>query len=218
MGEVTVSGSGDDRMRISDADRDRAASVLGSALAEGRLSAEEHAQRLDGIFAAKTEADLLPLVGDIPGAVAALGQVAAAAPGDRLEPASAAARPRVVAVFSSASRTRLWRVPAEMDAVSVFGDVSLDLREAAIPPGEVRIRVITVFGSATITVPPEMHVIDDGWALFGGREIAPDTGESAGPRAPVLRVSGVSIFGLTTVRRGQRPAIERQEPTSGPPA
>ncbi len=192
-------------MRISDADRDRAASVLGNALAEGRLTAEEHSARLDAIFAAKTHADIVPLVRDLPGAVAALGPGPAATSGSpavRSAPADRGAR--VVAVFSGASRKGLWHVPAAMDAVSVFGDTELDLRHATLAAGGVSIRVVTVFGTTRITVPPEMHVVDDGWALFGGREIPPDSDESAGQDAPVLRVTGVSIFGLTTVRREQR--------------
>jgi hypothetical protein len=201
-------------MRISDADRDRASSVLGNALAEGRLTAEEHAGRLDAIFAAKTHADIVPLVRDLPGAAAALEP--AVSPG--LEPALATEpgaqltryarggghRARVVAVFSGAARKGRWSVPAEMEAVSVFGDTELDLRQATMSAPVVSMRVVAVFGSARITVPPEMHVIDEGWALFGGREMPPDSDESAAPGAPVLRVTGVSIFGLMTVRREQR--------------
>jgi len=199
-------------MRISDADRDRAASVLGNALAEGRLTAEEHAARLDAIFAAKTHADIVPVVRDLPGAAAALEPAAYAA----LEPAGAepgaqlthfapsGQRARVVAVFSGATRKGRWRVPAEMVAVSVFGDTDLDLRQATMSQRSVSMRVIAVFGSARITVPPEMHVIDEGWALFGGREMPPDNDESVTPGAPVLRITGVSIFGLMTVRREQR--------------
>ena len=48
------------RLRASDADRDRAASVLNEALAEGRLTPEEHSERLDSICAAKTLADWEP--------------------------------------------------------------------------------------------------------------------------------------------------------------
>jgi uncharacterized protein DUF1707/cell wall-active antibiotic response 4TMS protein YvqF len=192
-------------MRISDADRDRAASVLGNALAEGRLTADEHSERLDAIFAAKTHADIAPLVSDLPGAAAALASPAAPVP--YASPARAGGRrDRVVAVFGGVSRKGLWQVPAAMDAVSVFGDTELDLRQATLAAGGASIRVTTVFGTTRITVPPEMHVVDDGWALFGGREIPPDTEESAGPGAPVLRVSGISIFGLTTVRREPRPA------------
>jgi uncharacterized protein DUF1707 len=199
-------------MRISDADRDRAASVLGGALAEGRLTAEEHAERLDVIFAAKTHADLVPVVRDLPGAAAVLEPAAAAAlepaigaePGALARSARAGRAGRVVAVFSGAARKGRWQVPAVMEAVSVFGDADLDLRHATLSARAVSIRVVAVFGSARITVPPEMQVIDEGWALFGGREMPPDTDESASPGAPVLRVTGVSIFGLTTVRREQR--------------
>jgi len=200
-------------LRISDADRDRAASFLGNALAEGRLTAEEHAERLDAIFAAKTHADIAPLIRDLPGAASALEPTAAPAfePAVAAEPGALAARSarggreaRIVAVFSNAARRGRWRVPGAMDAVSVFGDAHLDLRQATMPAPAIGIRVVSVFGTVRITVPPEMHVIDNGWALFGGREMPPDTDESASPGATVLRVTGVSIFGLTTVRRKQR--------------
>ena len=49
------------RLRASDADRDTAAGVGNNALAEGRLTAEEHSDRLDAIYAAKTQAELVPL-------------------------------------------------------------------------------------------------------------------------------------------------------------
>jgi hypothetical protein len=54
------------RLRASDADRDTAAGVINSALAEGRLTAEEHSERLDAIYAAKTHAELVPLLDDLP--------------------------------------------------------------------------------------------------------------------------------------------------------
>jgi hypothetical protein len=41
-------------LRASDADRDRAAGVLGGGLAAGRLTSAEYAERLDGVYAAKT--------------------------------------------------------------------------------------------------------------------------------------------------------------------
>jgi len=199
-------------MRISDADRDRAASVLSNALAEGRLTPDEHADRLDSIFAAKTHADLVPVVRDLPGAAAALEPMAGPVePMAAAEAGAAMARrgraergPRLVAVFSGVARKGRWRVPAAMEAVSVFGDTELDLRQATVSDPAVTIRVVDIFGTTRITVPPEMHVVDDGWALFGGREIPPDSDESAGPNAPVLRVTGMSIFGMTTVRREKR--------------
>ena len=68
------------RLRASDADRDRAASVLNEALAEGRLTAEEHSERLDSIYAAKTQADLVPVLEDLP----AVADATSPAPASRL--------------------------------------------------------------------------------------------------------------------------------------
>jgi len=211
MGDMVYQDPGDAAgMRISDADRDRAASVIGNALAEGRLTAEEHAERLDAIFAAKTHADIAPLVRDLPGAARALEPTAferepAAAPGAlAARSVRAGQEGRIVAVFSNAARRGRWQVPAAMEAVSVFGDAHLDLRQATMSAPVISMRVVSFFGTVRITVPPEMHVIDDGWALFGGREIPPDSDESAVQGVPVLRVTGVSVFGLTTVRRKQR--------------
>src|SRR5712692_4878537 len=68
------------RLRASDADRDRAASVLNEAMAQGRLTAEEHSERLDAIYAAKTHADIVPVISDLPGSSAAVAPSAGTAP------------------------------------------------------------------------------------------------------------------------------------------
>lgn len=54
------------RLRISDADRDRAANDLNEHYAEGRLTHDEHAERLDAIWTARTHADLRPIFEDLP--------------------------------------------------------------------------------------------------------------------------------------------------------
>ena len=52
--------------RLSDTDRDRAAADLSEHYAEGRLDTEEHAERLDAIWTARTRADLDPIFEDLP--------------------------------------------------------------------------------------------------------------------------------------------------------
>ena len=59
-------------IRLSDADRDRAAAELSEHYAQGRLDAEEHAERLDAIWTARTGADLAPIFEDLPRKVAPL--------------------------------------------------------------------------------------------------------------------------------------------------
>ncbi len=194
-------------MRISDADRDKVASVLSDALAEGRLTPEEHSERLDAIYAAKIHAEIAPIVSDLPGAGAALATTTAsplAYPGDTGAIATRGKRAKMVAFFSGVRRRGAWQVPPDMQAVTVFGGIDLDFRQAVLPPGEIRFRATCVLGGVEIIVPPEMRVIDDGWAIMGGIEVPPATPESNAPGAPVLRLTGVTILGGVAVRRRPR--------------
>ena len=59
--------AGAPQARASDADRDAAAALLGAAFAEGRLTAEEHGERLSAAYAARTWQQLRQLSADLPG-------------------------------------------------------------------------------------------------------------------------------------------------------
>src|SRR5215212_5842765 len=52
-------------LRASDADREQVATVLSTAYAEGRLTREEHDERIDQLMAAKTFDDLIPITRDL---------------------------------------------------------------------------------------------------------------------------------------------------------
>ena len=60
-----------DQLRLSDAERELAAADLGEHYAQGRLTADEHAERLDQVWAAKTRGELAPIFRDLPSAYAA---------------------------------------------------------------------------------------------------------------------------------------------------
>jgi hypothetical protein len=55
-----------DRLRIGDAEREQAARGLGEHFALGRITADEHAERLEQIWSARTAADLAPAFRDLP--------------------------------------------------------------------------------------------------------------------------------------------------------
>ncbi len=55
-------------MLASDADRDAAADHLSSALAEGRLTTDEHDERIEAAYAARTLGELGELTADLPAA------------------------------------------------------------------------------------------------------------------------------------------------------
>jgi hypothetical protein len=199
---MTTQPFGDNpRLRASDADRDRAASVLNGAMAEGRLTVDEHADRLNALYAAKTHAEIVPLLDDLPERL-----TTAAAPARSAEPAGDVSH--IVAVLSGASRKGTWHVPPAMNVVTVLGGVELDFRDAILPGGDITISTTCVLGGVEITVPPEMQVIDSGVAILGGREITGASEESIQPGSPVLRITGFCLLGGVEVkrkpRRGQR--------------
>ena len=189
------------RLRASDADRERAADVLNAALAEGRLSVAEHADRLDAIYEAKTHAEIAPLLDDLP------ARTAAQSPARQADLAPTTRRRQlIVAIFGGASRKGQWNVEPRMAAVTVFGGATLDFREVQLPQREIALHATSVFGGVDVVVPPEMRVIDSGIALFGGRDTDLGSAESGNPDAPVLRLTGFTLFGGLSVRHKQRKA------------
>lgn len=61
-------------LRASDSDRDAAAVRLAAAVAAGRITAEEHEERLAAAMAAKTMGDLAAVTSDLPDPAAAPGE------------------------------------------------------------------------------------------------------------------------------------------------
>jgi ferric-dicitrate binding protein FerR (iron transport regulator) len=57
----------DQELRIGDAEREQAASDLGEHYAQGRITTDEHRERLDQIWAARTRRELDPVFADLPG-------------------------------------------------------------------------------------------------------------------------------------------------------
>ena len=53
-------------LRASDADREHHAELLREHAAQGRLTVDELEERLDRVYAARTHAELAPLVADLP--------------------------------------------------------------------------------------------------------------------------------------------------------
>ncbi|MFD8143295.1 DUF1707 domain-containing protein [Streptomyces sp. NPDC059708] len=185
-----------DGLRASDADRDRIAQILSDALAEGRLTAEEHSERLDVLYAVKTVGELEVLVRDLPaGAAAAAHRAAAPAP------ASPAAGPveSVVAVCSSSARKGRWRPGAHTRAVSVLGDITIDLTEAVFEQQVTEFNVVSVLGNVEILVPENVTLRGYGSGVLGNFEVRGE-GAAADPQAPVVIVRGFALLGNIEAR------------------
>ncbi|MFD5023482.1 DUF1707 domain-containing protein [Streptomyces sp. NPDC058373] len=176
-------------LRASDADRDRVADLLRDALAEGRLTAEEHSERIDGVYAARTLGELEPLVRDLPGARTS------AAPAPAPGPGTVPAEPdeNLVAVFSSAVRKGRWRPGRRTHAYAVFGNVEIDLSEALFEYPHIVIKAFSVLGSVEVTVPENVTLRGSGGGVLGSFEV--DHLESPDAGAPVVQISGVAVLG-----------------------
>lgn len=180
--------------------------MLSHALAEGRLTPQEHSERLDAIFAAKTQADITPLISDLPN-VAALARA-----GQAGTVATRGKRTRLVALMGAVIRKGAWPVPENLSATTVLAGGELDFRYAVLPPGEIRLRATCVLAGLEVVVPPEMRVVDSAWAFMGGIEVPPDTQESLRSDAPVLHLTGFTIMGGVSIRRKPRDIGPRAEP------
>lgn len=185
-------------LRASDADRDRIADLLREALAEGRLTADEHAERVEGVLAAKTVGELDAFVQDLP-----------IAHQRRTAPSSAPSRPtlgaipadpddNVVAVFSVAARKGRWRTGRRIHAYAVFGSVEIDLSEAMFDHQQVMIKAFSVFGSVEIRVPENVSLRGTGGGVLGSFEVDPL--DATDEEAPVVFVDGWAVLGSVEAR------------------
>lgn len=57
----------DQDLRIGDAEREQAAAALAEHFVQGRLTNDEHLERLDQIWSARTRRELVPVFDDLPG-------------------------------------------------------------------------------------------------------------------------------------------------------
>ncbi|MEV6005222.1 DUF1707 domain-containing protein [Streptomyces sp. NPDC051976] len=180
-------------LRASDADRDRISDILREALAEGRLDAAEHSERLDRVYAAKTLGELEPLVRDLP--VGRPPGVTVPAPAPRGYAADLTGEnPNLVGILGGAERKGRWRVGSRITAVAIMGGVEIDLTEATFTAPELVIHCTAIMGGVSIRLPENVTLRGGGVVgIMGGSDVkafeAPDSG------APVVRVDGLAFWG-----------------------
>ena len=171
-------------LRISDADREQAVVALNDAVADGRLTWEEHAQRVDLALQARTRAELAPYLADL-GKPAVMG--------------GSAVPQRVVARGSKIIRSP--EPGRRIQAHALFGAVYLNLADAE-PGTEILVEASSFCGKVVLMVGEDATVVDEGDAVLGKRKILTSPPSGAGP---VIRITGRSTLGhLKVVAEGSR--------------
>jgi hypothetical protein len=115
---------------------------------------------------------------------------------------------KITAVFGEAKRAGRWVVPPQVTSAAVFGQVTVDLREAVLSQREVVIIANAVFGQVTIKVPHGVVVRDEGTAIFGSRTGANSSRAGDFPvtaDSPVVVVRGTALFGEVSVHYPKQP-------------
>lgn len=121
-------------MRVSDAERNRVVEQLNRAVGEGRLTLAEFEDRVGGVLAARTHAELMPFTADLPASVA----------------------PQVLELRSRASSLRRagrWVVPRQVVVSTQASSVRLDFTDAVIESPTVELTLAVRSSSVTLVLP-----------------------------------------------------------------
>src|SRR5262249_34332656 len=128
-------------------DRQRVTEFVKDLYVAGEIDADQLGTGVDGVLAARSEAELAAVVRSLPAAVALTSQERRLA--DPLE------------IHSGIARLRLagkWQVARETHISADIGSIRLDLTEAEFDDHVVDLHIYTGCGNITIIVPPGVGV------------------------------------------------------------
>jgi hypothetical protein len=189
-------------LRASDADRERVVAVLAEAAGDGRLTLEEHSERVQRAYRARTLGELAGLTKDLvpPGA----------------QPLQLDDSRTVTAFFTTVRREGRWVMPDRLSVTAVGGQVVLDLREALLQGMYTIVHATLVGGSLHMLVPEGVSVRVTASRQSGrvAEDLAPPPGPATGATAregsPLIEVRSFSIAGQVRVHTPRRPSRWRR--------
>ncbi|OLL71495.1 hypothetical protein Ae168Ps1_5998 [Pseudonocardia sp. Ae168_Ps1] len=171
-------------LRVSHDEREHVTALLARHHTEGRLTADEFAERSARASAAVTRADLNGTVADLPGAL------------------DAVPTREVLELTNTAGDLRRggeWLVPPRIVVRSWFGNARLDMRRARFITGEVVIECDLTFGNLELRLPPEATVdVEDVSTSVGS--VLDRRGAAAERGVPHVIVRGGTLIGNIRVR------------------
>lgn len=187
-------------MAITSADRERVVQALGVHFAFDRLTLDAYEDRLERAYRAVSRPQLEALLQDLP---SASGEELAATPTPLLVPASEVApRGIISAILGGIERRGSWVVPQHLKVWAVMGGAVIDLREARFAPGVTEIELFACLGGVEVIVPPGVRVETSSMsAVAGGIENKAGDATALSPLHPVVRLSGLVIFGGVEVKQ-----------------
>jgi len=187
-----------DHLRCSDADRTAIEQLLTDAYSDGRLTREEHDERLNRTWEAKTFGDLREITTDlVPTEPKSASYLVESTRDGRsravVDPAGAGSgSENIVAIFGDAKRGEGWRVRADTHVNTVFGDVKLDLTKAVFDSASSQLNVMVAMGDVVLRVPAGVRIRNETASIFGDVKVVGLEPDESGPE---LVLTGFCIFG-----------------------
>jgi hypothetical protein len=176
-------------LRASDADRDRVLALLAEAASDGRLTTDEHAERVQRACTARTLGELADLTTDL--AVASAQPV-------RLDGG------RVISgIFGPARRDGRWVVPETLTVTAMAGEVEIDFTQAILQARHVQLLATVIGGRLRLVVPDGVSVVVTAPVMLGRRRGG--TPPPATRDTPLIEVKGLVLGGEIIVRTPPRP-------------
>ena len=175
--------------------------LLADAVSDGRLTIDEHAERVQRACTARTLGELADLTADL---------VVASAQPVRLDGG------RVISgIFGPARRDGRWVVPETLTVNALFGEVEVDLTEAILQAPRVQLLATVIGGRLRLVVPDGVSVVVTAPAVLGRRRGG--TPPPVTPDMPVIEVRGMVLGGEIIVRTPPKPRRFRLFGSRRPP-
>lgn len=187
--------------------RREAIRMLCLAQAEDRLSVEAFETRLDQIKHAPNEATLAAILADVeptssfPAPMISDPELPAVA--DRTavgSPVAPADYLRVSSVFASTRRAGSWTVPLHLDGKVLFGELTLDLRDAVFASDVVDINVDVMLGSMSLIVPAGTQVENEIDETLSSSTHSTRGARGAAPNGLLVRLTGRAFLASIEVK------------------
>jgi hypothetical protein len=162
------------------------ATVLGDALADGRLNHDEYEERIAALYRTRTLGELTAFTADLLPPEA--------------QPLQVDVRP-VAAFFGSEKRSGRWVVPTRFSATAICANVTLDLCEALLQSSHVTLQVTVMAGTLTLIVPEGVRIEMPASGFMAGKK----NHVPSSPDGPVIEIVGLVTMGNVIAKFPQRP-------------
>ena len=167
--------------------------VLAEAAGDGRLTLDEHAQRVERAYRARTLGELASLTTDL------------ASPAG--QPLQLDDSRSITAFFATTQRNGRWVVPDRLTVAAVGGQVILDLRQALLQGTHTVVNATLLGGQLHLHVPDGVRVTVTSTRQPARvqADLATRPAPATPPGTPLIEVRSFSVAGRVHVHAPRRP-------------